>query len=59
MTLEVIPNDDPYGVFSFPTSVRELTVAEDFLPGDEESTKAQITVNRDQGSSGNVMVREH
>ena len=38
VTLRVVPNDDPFGVFSFPSTMREVSVAEDFKPGEEGLT---------------------
>ncbi len=58
VTLHVLPNDDPYGLFKFPPSAKELTVAEDFLPGDEAATVAHIPVVRGQGATGKVAVRK-
>ena len=56
VTLRVVPNDDPFGVFSFPSTMREVSVAEDFKPGEEGLTTVNIPVIRQQGSSGTVTV---
>ena len=56
VTLRVVPNDDPFGVFSFPSTMREASVAEDFKPGEEHLTTVNIPVIRQQGSSGTVTV---
>ncbi|XP_061172919.1 adhesion G-protein coupled receptor V1-like [Saccostrea echinata] len=54
--LTVVASDDPYGKFAFTTETKSLTVAEDFYPGQESSTKATFTVERRQGIFGNVEV---
>ena len=54
--LEVLKNDDPNGVFQFPPTSREISIVEDFLPGQEESAVARFTVERTQGTFGMVQV---
>ena len=54
--LQVAENDDPYGVFSFPAASREVSVAEDFYPGREATTRATFTVERRQGAFKDVQV---
>ena len=54
--ITVLTNDDPYGVFLFSPNSRELTVAEDYLPSQENTTQATFTVIRNQGLSGDVQV---
>lgn len=56
LTFEVTLNDDPYGRFAFPAESREVSVAEDYLPGDEESTRVGLTVVRRQGAFTTVQV---
>ena len=55
--LEISANDDPYGVLVFPSSSTEREIAEDYYPGDNETSKAIFTVERAQGSFGRVEVR--
>ncbi len=57
VTLHVLPNDDPHGLFRLPPPLSELQVAEDFNPGEEALTTIDIPVMRDQGVSGPVAVR--
>lgn len=52
----MIPNDDPHGMFVFPEAMRQVSVPEDFEPGQEDANTIGITVSREQGSTGNVMV---
>lgn len=54
--LTVVASDDPYGKFAFTTETESLTIAEDFYPGQESTTKATFTVERRQGIFGNVEV---
>lgn len=54
--LTVVASDDPYGKFAFTAETKSLTIAEDFYPGQESSTKAIFTVERRQGIFGNVEV---
>lgn len=56
--LTVVASDDPYGKFAFTTDTKSLTIAEDFYPGQESSTKATFTVERRQGIFGNVEVKQ-
>ena len=56
VVLEVAENDDPYGVFDFPAASRELSIAEDYYPGDEATTRANFTVERRQGTFKIVQV---
>ncbi|XP_041464132.1 adhesion G-protein coupled receptor V1-like [Lytechinus variegatus] len=53
-SIEILVNDDPYGVLAFSSSSREKDVAEDFYPGDEDLATATFTVQRLQGTSGSV-----
>ncbi|XP_041376199.1 adhesion G-protein coupled receptor V1-like [Gigantopelta aegis] len=55
-SLLVKASDEPYGRFAFPPNSREKSIAEDFVPGQEETTKATFTVERWQGSIGRVEV---
>lgn len=53
----VVPaNDDPNGLFAFLTSSRDLSVAEDFYPGNETNTETTFSVERRQGTDGSVEV---
>ncbi len=54
MTVE--QNDDPFGVFVFPESDREVSVAEDYYPGWENTTTVALTVERQQGQHTDVAV---
>lgn len=56
--LTVVASDDPYGKFAFTTETKSLTIAEDFYPGQESTTKATFTVERRQGIFGNVEVKQ-
>ena len=49
-------SDDPNGRLAFPTASQELSVAEDFSPGNEISTSTIFTVERRQGTGGTVKV---
>ncbi|XP_030832667.1 adhesion G-protein coupled receptor V1 isoform X3 [Strongylocentrotus purpuratus] len=53
-SIEILVNDDPYGVLVFSSSSREKDVAEDYYPGDEDLATAIFTVQRLQGTSGSV-----
>lgn len=55
--LEVAQNDDPYGLFGFPENSREISIAEDYYPGQEATTQATFTVERRQGTLGHIQVR--
>lgn len=55
-TLIVEQNDDPFGVFSFPATSRELSIAEDYVIGNESSTTTLLTVERRQGTFNDVEV---
>ncbi|KAK7486800.1 hypothetical protein BaRGS_00021947, partial [Batillaria attramentaria] len=52
----VLASDDPNGRFAFPSTSRELSVAEDFDPGDEAMTQTTFTVERRQGTQGTAQV---
>ena len=56
MTVQVRQNDDPFGVFSFADTSRELQVAEDTEDGEEEKRRAKLTVLRRQGTYHSVEV---
>ena len=57
MTFTVVQNDDPYGLFAFAADSREVTVAEDFEDGDENSTFVDLYIERRQGTASVVKVR--
>ncbi|CAH1797156.1 unnamed protein product [Owenia fusiformis] len=54
--IQIAENDDPYGVFAFPADSRELSIAEDFNPGEEEESRTTFTVVRKQGTFKDVQV---
>ena len=56
--LTVVASDDPYGKFAFTPQTKSLTIAEDFYPGQEASTKATFVVERRQGIFGSVEVKK-
>lgn len=56
MDITVLTNDDPSGVFLFSPESREHTVAEDYIQGQENTTRTTFSVIRNQGLSGNVEV---
>ncbi|XP_022110249.1 G-protein coupled receptor 98-like isoform X2 [Acanthaster planci] len=56
VSLEIAANDDPYGVLVFPSSSTERDVAEDFYLADNATGQAVFTVERAQGSFGQVEV---
>ena len=56
--LTVMASDDPYGKFAFTPQTKSLTIAEDFYPGQEASTKATFVVERRQGIFGIVEVKK-
>ena len=56
MNVIILASDDPNGRFAFPASSQELSVAEDYYPGDEESVSTTYTVERRQGTDGTVQV---
>ena len=56
VTVRVLQNDDPFGVFSFVDSSRELQIAEDVNPGEESLKQARLTVQRKQGTYETVKV---
>ena len=58
-TVNVQASDDPNGRMAFNAESRELTVAEDFLPGNEATTQATFTVERRQGTRNDVKVTNH
>ncbi|GFO30549.1 G-protein coupled receptor 98, partial [Plakobranchus ocellatus] len=55
-TVLVLASDDPNGRMAFNAESRELTVAEDFLPENEASTRATFTVERRQGTRNDIQV---
>lgn len=57
-SIEILVNDDPYGVLVFSSSSREKDVAEDYYPGDQDQATAIFTVQRLQGTSGSVGVSQ-
>lgn len=57
VTLTIQESDDPYGRFAFTLNSTEITIAEDFYPGEEEKSTARFYVERRQGGFGNVQVR--
>lgn len=52
--LKITANDDPNGLLKF--SARSVDIPEDFNPGMEASTVKNLTVLRDQGTWGTIMV---
>ncbi|XP_055956200.1 adhesion G-protein coupled receptor V1 [Patella vulgata] len=54
--LNVVASDDPNGRFAFPAASRELQIAEDYLPGQESTTRTTFTVERRQGMLGKIEV---
>lgn len=54
INITILTNDDPAGVLAFVT--REVVVAEDFLPGQENTTETQLEIIREQGLYGDVSV---
>ena len=56
MTIQVLQNDDPFGVFSFADASRELQIAEDTEDGEEGRRRAKLTVVRRQGTYQSVEV---
>ncbi|XP_038076858.1 adhesion G-protein coupled receptor V1-like isoform X2 [Patiria miniata] len=56
VSLEISANDDPYGVLVFPSSSTERDIAEDYYPEDNATGRAVFTVERAQGSFGEVEV---
>lgn len=57
VSITVLTNDDPNGRFAFSTQTQEQSVAEDFLPGAENSTVAWFEVERQQGLLGDTEVK--
>ena len=56
VTIIVASSDSPFGVFAFPSSSRELSVAEDVNLGDEYLREQNLEVVRLKGNFRNVMV---
>ena len=56
VTLTIEESDDPYGRFAFNFNSTELTIAEDYYPGEENITVGTFVVERRQGAFGNVQV---
>ena len=56
VTVQVLQNDDPFGVFSFADTSRELQIAEDTEDGEERRRRAKLTVVRRQGTYQSVEV---
>lgn len=54
--LTIEESDDPYGRFAFTLNSTEVTIAEDFYPGEEAKSTARFNVERRQGGFGNVQV---
>ena len=53
---EVEQNDDPYGLFAVATLSQSVSIAEDYYPGLEHTTQAQITIERKQGKTSKIQV---
>lgn len=53
----VLMNDDPHGVLGFASNSHQRAVAEDFLPGSENTTRTVFTVERRQGLFDEIRVR--
>ncbi|KAI8777860.1 G-protein coupled receptor 98, partial [Biomphalaria glabrata] len=56
VTVQVAASDDPNGRLAFASFSRELSVAEDFYPGNEASTRATFVVERRQGNQNLIKV---
>ena len=56
VTLTVPTNDDPNGVLKFASDTIELSVAEDYVSGEVNSSYARFDIVREQGSFGHVKV---
>lgn len=56
VTVQVAASDDPNGRVAFASFSRELSVAEDFYPGNEASTRATFVVERRQGNQNLIKV---
>ena len=58
VTVTIRENDDPFGVFTFAESSREISIAEDFTEGRKNTTEAKLVVKRLQGTFNTVKVKE-
>ncbi|CAG2257628.1 ADGRV1 [Mytilus edulis] len=56
VTLTIEESDDPYGRFAFAYNSTEVTIAEDYYPGEQSKTEAKLVVERRMGGFGNVQV---
>ena len=56
LRLVVRENDSPYGSFVFPDDDREISIPEDYNPGEEATTTKSLTVKRNLGVFGTVTV---
>lgn len=56
VTLTIEESNDPYGRFAFTFSSREVIIAEDYYPGEDNKTVAKLKVERRNGGFGNVQV---
>ena len=56
MLVVVGENDEPWGLFSFTEESREVSVAEDYLPGEERKARVSLEVERRQGVNGDIKV---
>nr|XP_006812422.1 PREDICTED: G protein coupled receptor 98-like protein isoform X1 [Saccoglossus kowalevskii] len=54
--LVVEENDDPYGLFIFPSGSKERHVAEDYYQGHEYSTHTLFILQRNKGATGMAQV---
>ena len=55
--LTILASDDPYGQFAFQITSKNVTLAEDFYPGQEDTTFASLVVERRQGNFKDIQVR--
>ena len=58
VTLTIRENDDPFGVFTFADSSREISIAEDYMEERKNTTEAKLVVERLQGTFNTVKVNE-
>ena len=56
VTLSVLINDDPSGLLRFNAEDMDISVPEDYYPGDEDTTVAHLRIDRDQGDFEEIMV---
>ena len=54
--MKILASDSPNGKFGFPLQSQEQSIAEDFYPGQESTTRVSLTVERRMGIYGTVEV---